>query len=52
VLLTAGPQHAALPGISQARVLQACQQLQLKVLQQPARPEQQHAWQEAFLTNW
>jgi branched-subunit amino acid aminotransferase/4-amino-4-deoxychorismate lyase len=52
VLLTAGPAHAALPGIAQARVLQACQQLQLKVLQQPARPEQQHAWREAFLTNW
>jgi branched-subunit amino acid aminotransferase/4-amino-4-deoxychorismate lyase len=52
VLLTAGPQHAALPGVSQARVLQACQQLQLKVLQQPARPDQRHAWQEAFLTNW
>jgi branched-subunit amino acid aminotransferase/4-amino-4-deoxychorismate lyase len=52
VLLTAGPAHAALPGIFQTRVLQACEQLQLKVLQQPARLQQQQAWREAFLTNW
>ncbi|KAF6265026.1 hypothetical protein COO60DRAFT_1634067 [Scenedesmus sp. NREL 46B-D3] len=52
VLLTTGPSHAALPGVSQARVLQACQRLQLKVLQQPARLQQRHAWREAFLTNW
>ncbi|WIA11574.1 hypothetical protein OEZ85_011680 [Tetradesmus obliquus] len=38
-------------GADEARVLQACQQLRLKVLQQPARPEQRHAWREAFLTN-
>jgi branched-subunit amino acid aminotransferase/4-amino-4-deoxychorismate lyase len=52
VLLTAGVKDAALPGVCQARVLQACEQLGLKVLQHPARMEQRHAWREAFLTNW
>ena len=52
VLLTTGPADDALLGITQQRVMQACQELGLPVLLQPARLENVHAWREAFLTNW
>lgn len=52
VLLTTGPGSDALWGVTQQRVLQACQQLQLPVVLQPARTSSAQAWREAFLTNW
>jgi len=52
VLLTTGPGSDALWGVTQQRVLQACQQLQLPVVLQPARTSSTQAWREAFLTNW
>lgn len=56
VLLTAGPSSgdAALLGVTQQRVLQACRHLQLPVVLQPPRGDSTAtgAWREAFLTNW
>jgi hypothetical protein len=56
VLLTAGPSSgdAALLGVTQQRVLQACKRLQLPVVLQPPRGDSRAAgaWREAFLTNW
>jgi branched-subunit amino acid aminotransferase/4-amino-4-deoxychorismate lyase len=52
VLLTTGPQHSALQGVMQQRVVQTCRGLGLPVLLQPARLGQQAAWRGAFLTNW
>lgn len=52
VLLTTGPGADALLGVTQQRVLQACEQLGLPVVLQPARVNTAAAWREAFLTNW
>eukprot|EP00879_Flechtneria_rotunda_P018879 GHRR01019816.1.p1 GENE.GHRR01019816.1~~GHRR01019816.1.p1 ORF type:complete len:362 (+),score=96.49 GHRR01019816.1:34-1086(+) len=52
VLLTTGAAHAALQGITQRRVLEAAASIGLQVVEQPAGPNQQHAWREAFISNW
>jgi hypothetical protein len=52
VLLTTGPAADALLGVTQQRVLQACEQLGLPVVLQPAQANTAAAWREAFLTNW
>jgi hypothetical protein len=53
VLLTTGPASSdALLGVTQQRVLQACQSLQLPVVLQPPKVHTAAAWREAFLTNW
>lgn len=51
-LLTTGAAADALLGITQQRVLQACERLRLPVVLQPARSDTAAAWKEAFLTNW
>jgi branched-subunit amino acid aminotransferase/4-amino-4-deoxychorismate lyase len=52
VLLTTGMAHAALPGITQQRVLQAASMLGLPVAEVPAQLANAAAWREAFITNW
>lgn len=52
VLLTTGPSADALLGVTQQRVLQACQQLQLPVVLQPAMSYTAAAWRGFFLSNW
>lgn len=52
VLLTTGPGADALWGITQQRVMQACEQLRLPVKLQPARLDSAPAWREVFMTNW
>lgn len=52
VLLTAGSGHAALLGISQQRVLQACHCIGLEVAGQPPQLAHHPAWREAFISNW
>jgi hypothetical protein len=51
VLMTTGATEAALWGITQQRVLQACAAIGLQVELQPPLPVDLSAWQEAFLTN-
>jgi branched-subunit amino acid aminotransferase/4-amino-4-deoxychorismate lyase len=52
VLMTTGPAADALLGITQQRVVQACQQLKLPVVLQPAKSCTAGAWREAFLSSW
>lgn len=52
VLLTTGPAADALLGVTQQRVLQACQAVGLPLVLQPAAASSAPAWREAFLTNW
>jgi branched-subunit amino acid aminotransferase/4-amino-4-deoxychorismate lyase len=51
LLITASLQDGALPGVLRRRVLQACQQLQLEVLEQAPCLDQSDSWVEAFVTN-
>lgn len=52
VLLTTGPGHDALLGVTQQRVLEAAASIGVKVLLQPSTVKQTPAWREAFVTNW
>jgi hypothetical protein len=52
VLLTTGPAADTLLGITQQRVVQACLQLKLPVVLQPAKSCTAGAWREAFLSSW
>jgi len=48
----AGTQQAVLPGIMQRRVLQAAEQLGLRVRRAAPRGVERGAWREAFIANW
>jgi branched-subunit amino acid aminotransferase/4-amino-4-deoxychorismate lyase len=49
--MTASLQEGVLPGVLRRRVLQACQQLQLEVLEQAPCLDDSNSWVEAFVTN-